>query len=462
MGILFQEDMRRPDHCGCFRNPDLIIDGGTIVTLKDDLPIISDGRIEISCGRISNILSSKEKMTYPLYCKEIIEARDTIVLPGLVNCHTHSAMTLFRGIADDLPLKKWLFEKIFPLEAAVLSPETVYLGSLLACIEMLASGTTCFMDGYFFEDSLVRAANEVGIRVIAAQGVIDFPAPGIPDPSENLRVARKFAERWAGFSDLITPAVFCHSPLTCSKKTLKEASDICNLFGIPLFIHLSETRAETEEIVRETGKSPAYYLDSLGLLDENFVAVHNVFLDSSEIDLLASKGVKVVHAPESNLKLASGIAPVSEMILRGLRPGLGTDGCASNNNLDMFGEMRTSTKSAGILTNNPAALSSATALKMATSWGSAVGGLDGQIGTIEVGKEADIIIVDAKRPHMKPVYDPISSLAYCAGGSDVRDVIVAGNILVRERRFSTIQTDDILKEIRRLGKVIEKVCHTCS
>jgi len=456
MGITSDRAIER--HYKCDRNgkPDLVIEGGTIVTVKDDMPVIKNGRVEISGRSISRILSHEERMACPTDCSDVIVADGTIVMPGLVNCHTHSAMTLFRGMADDLPLKKWLFEKIFPAEATFLSPETAYLGSLLACIEMLASGTTCFMDGYFFEDSLAHAALETGIRVIAGQGVIDFPAPGIPDPSANILVAREFAEKWSGFSDLIKPAIFCHSPVTCSGKTLSYACETCRVLGIPLFIHLSETRLEVEEVIRKSGKRPAHYLDSLGILDENLVAVHNVYLDESEIDLLASKGVRTVHAPESNMKLASGMAPISKMISRGLRPGLGTDGCASNNNLDMFGEMDTAAKAAKIQAGDPTVMSSKTLLKMVTSWGSAVGGLNGQIGTIEVGKEADVIIVDAKKPHMRPLYDPISSLVYCAGGSDVRDVIVAGKILMKDRKFLAIEPSDIIKEIKRLGGLIEK------
>lgn len=456
MGITSDRVIERPYRCDRTEKPDLVIEGGTIVTVKDDLSIIENGRVEISGTRISGILNYQERMKCPTDCSEIIEADDTIVMPGLVNCHTHSAMTLFRGMADDLPLKTWLFERIFPAEATFLSPETAYLGSLLACIEMLASGTTCFMDGYFFEDSLAHAALETGIRAIAGQGVIDFPAPGIPDPSANILVAREFAEKWSGFSALIKPAIFCHSPVTCSGKTLGDAYETCRVLGIPLFIHLSETSLEVEEVIRRSGMRPAHYLDSLGILDENLVAVHNVCLDASEIDLVASKGVRTVHAPESNMKLASGMAPIPEMISRGIRPGLGTDGCASNNNLDMFGEMHTAAKAARIQTGDPTVMPPKALLKMVTSWGSAVGGLNGQIGTIEVGKEADIIIVDAKRPHMRPLYDAISSLVYCAGGSDVRDVIVAGKILMKDRKFIGIEPSDIIKEIKRLGGLIEK------
>ncbi|RJR26165.1 MAG: amidohydrolase [Desulfobacteraceae bacterium] len=434
----------------------LVIDGGTIITMVDDEPVISQGRIEVSGGLITKIGKSGEHNFRSKDDVEIIDARNAIVMPGLVNCHTHAAMSLFRGLADDLPLKTWLFEKIFPAEAALLDPKSVHLASLLACVEMIASGTTCFMDGYFFEEATFDAAKKAGLRAILAQGVIDMPAPGVPDQNENLNVARNFVERRQTDSNIIKPAIFCHSPVTCYAKTLQKASEICKELKVPFFIHLSETKWEVEQLRNKTGEKPVIYLDSLGILDENLIAVHGVYLDNEEINLIAEKGAKIVHVPESNMKLASGIAPLTGMILAGIRPGLGTDGCASNNNLDMFSEMDMAAKTAKIATSDPTAFNAMSAAKMATSWGSAVAGLDKHIGTLQEGKCADIVIIDTFQPHLRPCYDPLSNLVYSANGSDVRDVIVEGKVLLRERRFTHLDPLDIMKEIKTLAAKVEK------
>jgi 5-methylthioadenosine/S-adenosylhomocysteine deaminase len=363
-------------------------------------------------------------------------------------------MTLFRGLADDLPLQSWLFDKIFPAEARHLDPETVYWGALLGCLEMVASGTTTVSDGYFFQDATVRAVARAGLRARVAQGVIDFPAPGVSDPKENLKVGRAFLDRWIGFSDLIAPGLFCHSPLTCSEQTLKGAKTISDEYELPLQIHLAETSAEVEQMVANTGHRPVPYLERLGLLNDRLIAVHAVHLNREEMELLTQKDVRVVHVPESNMKLSSGVAAVAEMAAMGLVVGLGTDGAASNNDLDLFQEMDSAAKLAKISTLDTVSLDALSVLKMATSWGAAALGFEKEIGTLEVGKKADVIVVDARSPHMIPLYNPISSLVYSANGADVKDVIVNGRLLMKDRSIQTLDAEEIMGKVNAISREI--------
>lgn len=431
----------------------LLIEGGMAITMIKDEPPIPEARVLVSKGRITDIGKTDEVKLPSDGQFEIIDAHDAIIMPGLINVHTHSAMTLFRGMADDLPLKQWLFEKIFPAEAKFLTPETVYWGALLGCLEMIASGTTCFADGYFFQDQTVRAAHDAGLRGLIAQGVIDFPAPGIPDPKENTKIAREFIDRWIGFSDLIMPGIFCHSPLTCSAQTLKDAWKISKEYQIPLQIHLSETAEEVHEIIKRYGKRPVHYLDQLGLIDRSLIAAHGVHLNNEEIKLLRN-GVKIAHVPESNMKLGSGVADISRMTKNGLTLGLGTDGCSSNNNLDLFSEMDSAAKLAKVFDLNPLSLNAGEVLKMATTGGAAVMGLEKEIGTLEKGKKADIIVVDLNHPHLCPLYDPISALVYSANGADVKDVIVDGRVLMKERKFTTVDPDEVMGKVKEISKRI--------
>jgi 5-methylthioadenosine/S-adenosylhomocysteine deaminase len=375
-------------------------------------------------------------------------------MPGLINTHSHIAMTIFRGYADDMPLKQWLFEKIFPAEATHLNPDSVYWGTLLGCLEMIASGTTTVMDGYFLEDYTAKAVHESGLRGLIAQGIIDFPAPGVDDPSKNLQTGREFIEKWQGYSNLITPGLCCHSPVTCSENTLRKAMEISREYSLPMQIHLSETAEEVDEIIKRTGKRPAFYLDELGLLDKGLIAAHSIHLDDEELDLLAAKEVKIVHVPESNMKLASGIARVSDMIQRDITVGIGTDGCASNNNLDMFQEMDSAAKLGKVFTMDPVNMDALTVMKMATCWGAKAMGIETETGSIEKGKKADIIVVDTDRPHMTPVYNPLSSIVYSANGSDVKDVIVNGRILLKDRKFMTLDRDAILEKVNEISQGI--------
>lgn len=429
---------------------DLVIQGGCILTMVKGSTPVEKGYVRISGGRILSVDGGEN----PFTGLRTIDARNGIVLPGLVNAHAHTAMTLFRGFADDLPLASWLFEKIFPAEARFLNSETVYWGTLLGCLEMIASGTTCVSDGYFFQDSTMEALKKSGLRAIVAQGVIDFPAPGVPRPEDNLHAARAFMEKWSGSSPLLTPGIFCHSPVTCSEGTFKEAIKISREFGVPMQTHLSETEEEVQEIVNRTGERPVFYLDRIGVLGDDLIGAHGIHLSDDEIRLLADRSARIVHSPKSNMKLASGTARVQDLLDAGVRVGLGTDGCASNNNLDIFQEMDTAAKTAKAFGGDPTHLSAETALRMATTGGASVLGLHEEIGTIEPGKRADLIVVDLDRPHLLPSYNPFSTLVYSATGADVSHVLVDGRLLMENRGFTGLDPEEIMFRVRSISRTI--------
>jgi 5-methylthioadenosine/S-adenosylhomocysteine deaminase len=435
-----------------FCKSEIVIQGGTLLTMVEGESPVRDACLTIRGNRIIDIRSGGPSERSDV---EIIDGKNGIIMPGLVNAHGHTAMTLFRGFADDLPLKEWLFTKIFPAESAFLNPDSVYWGALLGCLEMIASGTTTISDGYFYQDATARAFQRAGLRALVAQGVIDFPAPGVPDPSENLAVGKRFIERWIHLSDRIRPGLFCHSLSTCSGKTLKAAMQMSREFSLPLQIHLSETKAEADEVFSRTGERPAFYLDRLGLLSGDLIVVHGVHLQDEEVDLIGRRGVGIVHCPESNMKLASGVAGTSRMLATGIILGLGTDGAASNNNLDLFQEMDTAAKLGKVSTLNPVTMGAGTVLKMATIWGAKILGLDREIGTLEVGKKADVIVVDTHIPHLVPLYHPLSSLVYSASGGDVKDVIVDGKILMKDRKMRELDSEEVMARVREISAKIK-------
>ena len=318
---------------------DLLIINGLVLTMEDRSPPLADGFVAVKDGLVSGVGPMTE---FPpgASAERTIDASGHLVMPGLINTHVHAAMSLFRGLADDLPLMIWLNEHMFPAEARFVNQDLVYWGAKLSIAEMLLSGTTGLADAYFHEDGAVQAALDTGIRAVLSQGVIDFPAPGVPDPTKNIETAKNFVERWQGVSPLIQPGVFCHSPYTCSPETLTRAKELAQDKGVLFQTHVSETAAEVEQILAERDMTPAAYLDSLGLLDERTLLVHGVHLTSEEIDLLVERKTPLSVCIESNMKLGSGLAPVLEMLAKGLSISLGTDGPASNNDLSLFGEIR--------------------------------------------------------------------------------------------------------------------------
>jgi 5-methylthioadenosine/S-adenosylhomocysteine deaminase len=432
---------------------DIVIHNGTIVTVNTAFDIIANGLICINDGKLQCIEAVDPHSPLP-QAKDTIDADGGIIMPGLVNAHTHLPMTLFRGLADDLPLLEWLNTYIFPAESKHINPESTRLGSLLGCAELTLSGTTTCCDGYFYEDAVASAVYESGLRAVLGQGVIDFPAPGVPDPSANIQNAVAFTEKWRHVSDLISPSIFCHSPYTCSSETLKKAKSAAVSQGLVFQIHVAETKAEWDQMQSKHQASPIQYLDRIGILDENTLLVHAIWADHTDIGIIAKRKAKVVHNPESNMKLGSGIAPVPGFLAAHITVGLGTDGCASNNNLDLFQEMDFAAKLHKVNVLDPTVMDARTVLKMATIYGARAIGLDKDTGSLETGKQADVIIIDSCKPHLIPMYNPISHIVYSIIGSDVRDVIVGGKSILRNRKLLTLDIEEILEKVARLSASI--------
>ncbi len=429
---------------------DLLITHGTIVTVDADMRIIEDGWVGVRAEAIAAI----GRGTPPAGAEDgttVIDARGGIVMPGLVNAHSHLPMTLFRGLADDLPLHQWLNDHIFPVESRYIDPETVRLGTLLGCAEMLLGGTTTCCDGYFLENHVAHAVAAAGMRGVLAQGVIDYPAPGVPDPAGNVAHAVQVVDTIAGTAGRLHPAIFCHSPYTCSALTLKRAKKAAADRGLLFLTHVAETRREREDSLDAHGKSPVRYLESLGVLDDRTLLVHAVWIDETDLRIIADTGSAVAHCPESNMKLASGVAPVPDMLRMGIPVGLGTDGSASNNDLDLFLEMDTAAKLHKVHRLDPTVADAAGILKTATISGAAAIGLADQIGSIEPGKKADMVVIDTRRAHLVPMYDPVSHIVYAVCGGDVRDVVVGGRVCVRDGRLETIDLADVMDRVKVLA-----------
>ena len=429
---------------------DTLIHNAVLLTCNAGFDIHFGGWVGVSGGKIKALGTGP--VSGRADARERIDARGGIVMPGLVNTHTHLPMTLFRGLADDLPLKAWLEEHIFPAERAVIAPESVRWATLLACAEMALSGTTTCCDGYFFEDSVADAVETSGLRAVLGQGVIDHPAPGVPDPAANLAAARRFCRRWGARAKTIQASVFCHSAYTCSMETLVGAKRLCDEFGLLFQIHAAETRWENEHLRTTAGASPVRLLDRAGLLDARTLLAHCIWVDAEDIACIAAHGAKVSHNPESNMKLAAGVAPVVELQAAGVTVGIGTDGCASNNDLDLFQAMDATAKLHKVMRRDPTVLSAETVIRMATIDGARALGLEAEIGSIEPGKQADLIVIDTRKPHLTPMHHPASAVVYAAKGSDVQTVMVAGRLTVRDRRVLTIDIEEVMRRVALTSK----------
>ncbi len=436
---------------------DILIINGSILTMAETTPeLLPDGYILIRDGRIAAIGSMAELPGSVGDRKPAhqIDAKNSLVMPGLVNTHTHAAMTLFRGLADDLPLMRWLNDHIFPAEAAHVNPEMVFWCTKLAAAEMIRSGTTTCADGYFHEAAAAEAFLESGLRAVAAQGIIDFPAPGVTDPTKNIATAADFIRTWQKKSARITPAVFAHAPYTCSAATLQGAKELAREQGVPFFIHVAETREEGRQMQELHGTTPVRYLESLGVLDRDTVCVHCIWLDQEDIELLARSGAGVATCVASNMKLGAGIAPVMEKAASGITIGLGTDSCASNNRLDLFHEMALCAKLHKVHHHDPTVLPARQVLQMATINGAAVLGLADRIGTLTPGKCADIIIIDLQQPHLVPFYNS-DLLVYGASGSDVVSAIINGRLVMHKRQILTFDVEEAMARVRELSRPLQ-------
>lgn len=431
-------------------NHDLLIINAALLAKPADRHLQEASYLAVANGAIAGIGKMTDLPT-GFSADRVIDAGGNLVMPGLINCHSHGAMTLFRGLADDLPLMTWLNEHIFPAEARLVDAEMVYWCSKLAAAEMIMGGTTLVADAYFYEDAAARAFGEAGLRTVAAQGIIDFPAPGVPDPKQNITAAADFLKAWQGKSPLLTPALFCHSPYTCSPDTLQRAKALARNTGSLFFIHLAETREEAKQLMEHHGRTPVELLHGLGLLDELTICVHCVWLTERDIALLGETRAKVVTCPESNMKLASGIAPLSRLLDAGITVGLGTDGCASNNDLDLFQEMGSCARLHKVADLEPTHLPAATVLGMATGMGADVLGLAGHTGRLAEGLRADCIILDRKQPHLTPFHNP-ETLVYAGRGSDVSTVLIDGKIVMQDRRILSFDLAETMRHVRRLAK----------
>ncbi|MBP7138655.1 MAG: amidohydrolase [Syntrophaceae bacterium] len=432
------------------RHFDLAIAGGTLVTMSSRMDIIENASIGISGGRIALVDTNRT-----LAADRIIDARGGLILPGLVNTHTHLPMVCFRGLADDLPLMDWLHHHIFPMEARFVNKQMVRDGAMLAIAEMILSGTTTCCDGYFFENQIAEAALAGGMRAVAAQGFADSATPDHPQYEKMMAAAGRFVERWLPHAPMITPAFFCHSPYTCSPRTLVNVKAAAREAGILYLTHLLENRDEIDTIEKRYGRKPVQHLHHLDVLDDRTVAVHCNWMSPEDIALFADLGVSVSHNPASSMKLAAGVAPIPLMLEKGIAVGLGTDGSASNNDLDLFQEMDLSAKVHKATLLDPTVMSAETVLKMATIEGARVLGMDRLIGSVEVGKQADIIILDMNQPHLTPLYNPYSQIVYAARGGDVKTSIIDGKPVMENRRLLTMDLPAVMERVRAIAAHIQ-------
>lgn len=433
---------------------DYIIHAGYILTMDNDLTVIRNGALVINNGKIEDVGDSGD-ISKKYSSKNIINGKNTAVIPGLINTHTHAAMVYFRGMADDLPLKEWLDNHIWPAENKLLSHDFVSDATELACLEMLKAGITAYNDMYFFEDAASGAAKKIGMRAVLGAGVVDFPTVAGNSVDEYLSKAERFIKEWKG-DDLIVPCIAPHSAYACSSETLKKVKALADKYSVGIHTHVSETRWEVEEIKSRYGLSPVEYLEKTGLLDENITAAHCVWVDEKEIDILARHKTGVAHCIESNLKLSSGIAPVPQMLKAGVKISLGTDGAASNNDLNILSEMSTAAKVHKAVSNDPTALDAKTALLMATRWGAEVLGLGPITGSLEKGKAADIAIINLEKPHLTPLYDIYSHIVYSALASDMETVLVNGKLVIENGRLTTANEEKILSNARKWQKKISQ------
>jgi 5-methylthioadenosine/S-adenosylhomocysteine deaminase len=427
----------------------LIVTNATVVTEDAARRVLAPGAIAIDGSDIVGV-DTPAAIAAAFTARETIDGRGQIVMPGLVNTHGHAPMVLFRGLGSDLNLMDWLQQYIFPAEAKAVTPAFVRTGTQLAALEMIRSGTTTFADMYYFEEEVAKETKAAGLRGVLGQTVIQFPVADAKTPADALTRAETFIEQFRN-DPLITPAVAPHAMYTLDGPTLKAARELSKRFNIPTLIHLAETRDEIQVAKERSSISPVAYLDSLGFLGPGVLAAHAIWVSDSEVAILKARGVGVSHNPESNMKLASGAAPVTAYLRAGVAIGLGTDGAASNNDLDMFEAMRTASFLAKHQTVDPRAVSAATALEMATMGGARALGMDRQIGSLEPRKRADIIVVSMSAARQTPLYDPVSHLVYVTRGDDVRATIVNGRVLMRDRKVLTLDTEAVLKEARTMA-----------
>ena len=415
---------------------DLIVRGGTVVTMNQKREIIENGAVAVNNGEIVAVGKSSE-IVGKFAAKQTVDANGKFVVPGLINTHTHLPMTLFRGLGSDLDLNDWLTKYIFPAEARNVNEEFVRVGTQLALAESIRGGVTTVCDMYYFEDAIADETARAGVRGVLGETVIKFPVADNKTPEAALVYAENFIKKWQNHK-LITPAIAPHAPYTLEEKTLRAVRQLSDKLDAPVAIHLAETQKEVDDITAQTGARPIRYLANINFLSNRTIAAHVVFADDAELDLLKRFGVGIAHNPQSNMKLASGVAPVVEMLAKDLPVGLGTDGAASNNDLDLWEEMDTAAKLQKVFRRDPKVLTAEQAFAMATINGARALHLQDKTGSLETGKRADLIIVDADNLHQIPVYDVYATLVYATKANDVRDVFIEGKPVMLNRNLQTL------------------------
>ncbi len=430
---------------------DLLVKGGTVVTMDASRRIIEDGVVAVKGDSIVFVGSAQDfaqRFAKGAHAKETINAGGTLVLPGFINGHTHAAMTLFRGLHDDVTLDDWLRKYIFPAEARNVNEDFVRWGTRLAAAEQIRFGVTTFADMYYFENAVAEETKAAGMRGVLGETFIDFPAPDNKTEAEMLAYTEAFLRRWQG-DPLIHAAVAPHSIYTCSAKTLRDAAALARNYRAPILIHLAEMKKELEDSRAQNGATPVQYLDRIGVLGTDVVAAHCIFVDEADRALLAQRGAGCIHNPSSNMMLASGVAPVPEMRRAGVAVGLGTDGPAgSNNDLDLMEEMDLAAKLAKITKMDPLALNAEAAVEMATIEGARALHLDSEIGSLEPGKKADFVLIGLDEPNAVPIYDIYSQIAYSLKANDVQTTVIGGRVVMRDRKVLTVNERDVIAKAR--------------
>lgn len=429
---------------------DWIYSARYVVTMDAQHRLIDDGAVAIRGDRIVGV-GKRADINRQYQAPHRLARPEALIMPGLINTHTHAAMSLLRGVADDLRLQEWLEKYIFPAEAKNVNPDFVLWGTRLACLEMMLSGTTAFVDMYYFEDRVAQAAKEAGLRGVLGETILRFKSPDSATSRDALQYAEKFIQQFKS-DPLIVPAPAPHAIFTNDDGDLRASRRLANKYGVPVLIHLSETKVENDDALRTRGMSPTRLLDILGVLDGPTIAAHGVWLDEADMKILKAHGTGIAHCPSSNMKLASGVAPVMKLLSSGIPVGLGTDGPAgSNNDFNMLEEMNLAANLQKVSTGDPTALNAEQAIAMATILGARVAGLDKETGSIESGKRADLITVRLDRPNAVPLYNVYSQIVYALKGSDVEDVMVNGKPIVREGRSLTLDEKQVLAKAKEYG-----------
>ncbi len=438
---------------------DFVLTNGLVITIDPIFSQYSNGAVAIAGDQIVAVGEAADILAR-YSPAEVVDCAGCVIMPGLINCHTHVPMTLLRGLADDLRLDVWLYGYMLPAEQKFVSPEFVRLGTRLAAAEMIRSGVTCVNDMYYFEDDIAETLASAGMRALCGQSVMQFPTPDSPSPDDSLDQAVRFIEKWKGHP-LIVPVIAPHAPYTCSGPLMRQCAEIAEKYDVPLHIHISETEQEVIDCRRDHGMPVVNWIKKNGVLEAKVICAHCVWIDPGEMRTLKNAGATISHNPSANLKLASGIANVDKMLEIGVTVGIGTDGPASNNDLDHFEEMRLVALLAKGSTRNPVSVPARTAVQMATRGGAETCHIGELTGSLEVGKRADVIVVDMRRLHNTPLYagpanpDAVyTQIVYAAKASDVRDVFVNGRPIMRDRALLTLDEANIRAEANAMGQRI--------